>query len=82
MIVTRFSCPCCGYLTLPEEPPGTYELCPVCWWEDDGVQFDDPNRRGGANSPSLNEARANFREFGVSDPDLASKVRLSRPVEK
>jgi hypothetical protein len=22
-------CPCCGYRTLPEEQPGSYEVCPV-----------------------------------------------------
>ncbi len=27
----RFPCPCCGFLTLPEEPPGTYDICPVCF---------------------------------------------------
>lgn len=29
-------------------------------WEDDGVQFDDPDDRGGADAESLNEARAAF----------------------
>ena len=28
---------------------------------DDGVRFDDPDDRGGANVESLNEARAAFR---------------------
>jgi len=68
-------------LTLPQQPPGTYELCPVCWWEDDGVQFNDLNRRGGANGPSLNEARENFRRFGVSDPELKDEVRAPRSEE-
>ena len=48
-----FRCPCCGCLTLDEEPPGTFEICPVCWWEDDNVQFDDPSYRGGANTRQL-----------------------------
>lgn len=71
----RHACPCCGYLTLREPPPGTYALCPVCWWEDDGVQFRDPDRRGGANAPSLKEARVHFAQIGASDPDLVSSVR-------
>ena len=29
-MATRYACPCCGYLTLPEEPPGTFDICPVC----------------------------------------------------
>lgn len=80
-VTAGYPCPCCGYLTLPQEPPGTYELCPVCWWEDDGVQFKDPDRRGGANSPSLSEARENFRKFGASDRDLADQVRAPCPGE-
>lgn len=77
----RFPCPVCGNLTLLQAPPGTYELCPVCWWEDDGVQFDNPDRRGGANTPSLNEARANYSRLAASDPDFSDEVRPPRPVE-
>ena len=58
----QYSCPCCGSLTLDEEPPGTYEICPVCGWEDDPVQFDDPDYAGGANTMSLNEAKKAYHE--------------------
>ncbi|HEY5317723.1 MAG TPA: CPCC family cysteine-rich protein, partial [Solirubrobacteraceae bacterium] len=30
----RFTCPCCGFLTLPDPERGSYEICPVCFWED------------------------------------------------
>lgn len=53
-------CPCCGFRTLTEEERGGYEICGVCGWEDDFVQFRDPGYRGGANSESLDEARAAF----------------------
>lgn len=71
----RFPCPCCGYPTLLEPPPGTYELCPVCFWEDDGIPFEDPTYRGGANTISLNEARASFAAMGVSDLVFRDDVR-------
>jgi hypothetical protein len=74
----RYPCPCCGYLTLTTEPPGSYELCPVCYWEDDGIQFEDPTYEGGANKESLNAARANFRTFGASSRSALSHVR--RPL--
>ncbi|MBL1704243.1 hypothetical protein DXB51_09685 [Bacillus cereus] len=45
----KYTCPCCGYETLEEEPPGTYEICSICYWEDDEVQFNDPDFEGGAN---------------------------------
>jgi Cysteine-rich CPCC len=77
----RYPCPCCGYLTLPEPPTGTYEICPVCFWEDDNIQFDDPDYEGGANKVSLRQARENFREFGVSELRFKSNVRQPRPDE-
>jgi Cysteine-rich CPCC len=79
--VDRFPCPCCGYLTMREETRGTYEICPVCNWEDDGVQFADPSFWGGANIQSLNEARENFREFGAALREDLKKVRPPLPEE-
>lgn len=81
-MTSRFLCPCCGFRTLNREPPGTYDLCPVCGWEDDGVQFKDPNRRGGANEESLNEARANFRQFGASSRADLPFARKPLPEEE
>jgi hypothetical protein len=79
--VKRFPCPCCGYYTLTSEPPGTYELCPVCYWEDDGVQFADPTYAGGANEPSLEQARKNFLAFGANSWRERDSVRPPRPDE-
>jgi hypothetical protein len=36
------------------------DVCGICGWEQDGVQLDDPDYRGGANSESLNEARVEW----------------------
>jgi hypothetical protein len=77
-----FPCPCCGYPTLSEEPPGTFDICPICFWEDDRVQFRDPSYRGGANTVSLNEARANFETMGVADPESRDHVRSPTDEEK
>lgn len=69
-----------GSLTLADTP-GTCLMCPVCWWEDDPVQLREPDRRGGANGPSLNEARENFRRLGASDPVLVNRVRPATEEE-
>ena len=67
-----YPCPCCGYKTLPKPAGGTYDICPVCFWEDDGVQLDDPDYPGGANKPSLREAQRNFQAIGAeSETSLA-----------
>lgn len=77
----RYTCPCCGYLTLTDKPPGTFAICPVCFWEDDEVQFKDPMSAGGANQVSLAEARKNFRAFGAVMEQFVGQVRPPTPEE-
>jgi hypothetical protein len=52
----QYPCPACGFLSF-SEPPGSYEICDICGWEDDHVQLAHPRLRGGANSESLLEAQ-------------------------
>src|SRR5665213_1779348 len=59
----RYACPCCGYQTLPE-PSGSFDICPICFWEADPVQSADPDYGGGANIVSLRHALRNFADFG------------------
>ena len=47
-----FPCPSCGFLTFGE-PPGSYEICELCGWEDDHVQLAHPSMSGGANKSNL-----------------------------
>jgi hypothetical protein len=74
-------CACCGYRTISAGGPGSFEICPVCHWEDDAVQYDDPDFWGGANPLSLREAQQNFLEFGASMREDLKKVRPPRPDE-
>jgi len=71
----RYQCPCCSYFTLSEPPPGTFEICPICYWKDDNVQYANPNYSFGANRESLNQARKNYRDFKGSSRDFLQKVR-------
>lgn len=77
-----YPCPCCGFLTLSEEGSDTYEVCPVCFWEDDGLQALQPDFAGGANTVSLNEARSNFKEFGACTREDRRNVRKPKESEK
>jgi hypothetical protein len=79
--VAKYACPCCGNLTLERRPPGTYGLCPVCFWEDDDVQYYDPAYEGGANAVSLFEARSNYAQFQASEARFWGKVRRPRADE-
>ncbi|MEV4629989.1 CPCC family cysteine-rich protein [Micromonospora sp. NPDC049523] len=70
-----YACPCCGYLTLRER--GMYEICPVCFWEDDGQADHDADVvRGGPNGVlSLLDGRRNFARHGASAPKNLEHVR-------
>jgi hypothetical protein len=50
----EYPCPACGFMTF-DESSGSYDLCAVCNWEDDGVQLRFPTMRGSANGESLFE---------------------------
>ena len=70
----RFTCPCCGYVVF-HQPPGNYEVCPICYWEDDGVQVTDPWFDGGANTPNLVDAQRDFLRFGAMEERFVEHVR-------
>lgn len=55
----KYLCPCCKKYVF-EEGPGSYEICPVCSWEDDKIQAENPDYKGGANKLSLNECIKKF----------------------
>src|SRR5258707_1871191 len=70
----KLPCACCGYLTL-DDSAGSYEICHVCFWEDDPVQLLDPWYVGGANKVSLQEAQENFSKFGVSEKRFKNNIK-------
>ena len=66
-------CPCCGYLTLNQPPPGTYLICPICCWEDNGEPTDEWDYWWSTSNKevSLDRAQTNFLEFGACDLELS-----------
>ena len=68
-----YPCPCCGHLVF-DEPPGSYDICPICFWEDDLSQLRFP-MTGGANHVSLIDGQLNFERYGVCETRFQSKVR-------
>jgi hypothetical protein len=74
-LLKKYKCVCCHNYSLSEAPPGTFEVCPVCFWEDDNVQFNDHTYEGGANSISLTKARENYKNIGAISGDCLKHVR-------
>jgi Cysteine-rich CPCC len=76
-----YTCPCCGYL-VHTEPPGSDNICPICFWQDDAIDlwlFEQPN---GPNKVSLIQGQKNFATFGVSEVRLREYVRAPLPNEQ
>jgi hypothetical protein len=74
-------CPCCRSKTLRGR--GQFEICPVCFWEDDGQDEHDADHvRGGPNGAlSLRQAQINFANCGACEQRFADKVRGPLPDE-
>ncbi|HDS1039071.1 TPA: hypothetical protein QDZ42_002087 [Stenotrophomonas maltophilia] len=81
MMELPLRCPCCGSRSLASR--GGYDICPVCFWEDDGQDDDDADVvLGGPNGDlSLTDARANYRRFGASRMQDLRHVRQPLPQE-
>jgi hypothetical protein len=69
-----YPCPCCGYLVF-DEPPGSYAICPICFWEDDLPQLRFVGMTGGANGVSLIEAQQNYARHRACEVRLVAHVR-------
>jgi hypothetical protein len=80
--MSHHHCPCCKHRTLSAR--AEFEICPVCFWEDDGQDEANPDEvRGGPNGGlSLSAARANYAAFGASDKRFITKVRPPLSTEK
>jgi len=77
-----YRCPCCKFKTLLGRAGD--EICPVCFWEDDGQDEHDADLvRGGPNAHlSLQHARENFARYGASDSRFVEQVRAPQPEER
>lgn len=77
-----FACPCCGRKTLQEQ--ASFDICRVCWWEDDGQDNIDADKTfGGANyGITLAQARYNYLTKGIYDPKRSDLFELKEPELK
>jgi hypothetical protein len=76
-----YPCPCCGYVVF-DGPPGSYAICPICFWEDDEVQLRFPALAGGANGSSLVEAQQAFVRVGASELRFVQNCRAPAPGDE
>jgi len=58
--ILKNSCPVCGYLTL--EQRDSFDICSICFWEDDGIDDFEVNEDSGPNHMTLKEGREIFQK--------------------
>ena len=80
MAHSKYPCPCCGYRVF-DDPPGSFQHCPICGWQDDNFQLRYAGESLGSNPVSLIEAQKNYAAFGATTKRLKSKVRKPTPDE-
>jgi hypothetical protein len=80
MSAGQYPCPCCGHLVFAE-PPGSDDICMICFWEDDAEQLRFPELADATNIMSLAEAQRNYAKFGAVDERLAGDVRKPTPED-
>ena len=68
-----YQCSCCDYFTL--EVRNDWEICPVCFWEDDGSNLSNPDEPSGCNhNLTLRRGRHNFRQLGACEATVVKHV--------
>lgn len=72
----RYTCPCCGYKLL-DDPSD--DVCPICFWEDDHSQLEDPDSLGANTRVTLRQAQKNFVAYGACEEVAIPDVR--KPTE-
>jgi hypothetical protein len=75
----KITCPCCGYITLDSD--GNYDICGVCFWEDDPFQRIEVYSRG-SNRISIIEAQKNYLRYGACEKKFIGNVRKPNSYDK
>ncbi|MEM8737488.1 MAG: DUF6714 family protein [Planctomycetota bacterium] len=79
--MAKHPCECCGHRTLDNQPGGTYQICPVCFWED-APFAEDHFCQQFSNGITLRQAQRNYTEYGAATRDFLNDVRPAEPDEK
>jgi len=76
------ACPCCGYKTL--ERRNKFEICKICWWEDNGQDNSNADEVWGESNfrVSLTQARYFYLTFGIYNPEQINLKKIQEEPNK
>lgn len=66
----RVKCPCCGNYPWESRDSAFFEICSICFWQNDGME-----KAGGANHVSLVQGRENYKKFGACMEEFSEYTR-------
>ncbi|MGF7059040.1 CPCC family cysteine-rich protein [Brassicibacter mesophilus] len=75
----KTSCPCCGYLTIPNNGDALAYICPICFWEIDTFISSENEESDQNHGLTLVKAKQNLKKFGAVLPHLKKHCR--QPIE-
>ncbi|HHW31075.1 MAG TPA: hypothetical protein GXX20_05290 [Clostridiaceae bacterium] len=74
-------CPCCRFITIPNNGDALAYICPICLWEIDFFIHSDDEASDQNHGLTLVEARKNYQQFGAVLPDLKRYCRQPKKHE-
>lgn len=80
-VVGDSSCPCCGYITIPNKGDAMCFICPICMWEIDLFIAGDNEASDLNHGLTLKEARKNYKQFGAVLESLKKYCREPKDNE-
>ncbi len=80
-VVGNSPCPCCGFITIPNNGDAIAYICPICYWEIDVFIQSDDEASDQNHGVTLFEARKNFQDFGAVLSSLKKYCRQAKQYE-
>ena len=74
-------CPCCGFITIPNNGDALAYICPICFWEIDLFIRSQEEPSDQNHGLSLLEARKNYLKYGAVMPSLKTYCRKPKESE-
>lgn len=77
-VIADAPCPCCGYITIPNQGDALAYICPVCFWEIDLFIQSETEPSDQNHGLTLIQARENYKQYGAVEKHLVQHARAPK----